>query len=48
MKRLFKGPLIAAVAAFVMTACATPSTTNSQGERLALVTSEADGNVVVV
>ena len=48
MKRLFKGPLMAVVVASVLAACATPSATNSQSERLALVTSETDGNVVVV
>ena len=48
MKRLFKGPLIAAAVASTLAACTTPSATNSQGERLALVASEADGNVLVV
>jgi DNA-binding beta-propeller fold protein YncE len=48
MKKLFKGPLMAAIVASALAACATPSATNSQGERLALVSSEADGNVVVV
>jgi DNA-binding beta-propeller fold protein YncE len=48
MKSPFKGPLMAAVVASALAACATTSTTDSRDERLALISSETDGNVVVV